>query len=166
MFGFAFGLFCLWGLVRVLRHGRGYSSRGCGNRRGRWSRGRSWRGPRSMFMNRLFEELDTTPGQEKEIRAAVEEVFDAGHKVKAGMHDIRRDVGEVFRSDELDASLMGDILSKQDDAVDEVRQAMAGGLARIHTALDPEQRARLARWLERGSHFGRRGFGGPYRARG
>ena len=90
--------------------------------------------------------------------------MDAGGKLKAGFSDTRSELGKVFRSEELDETILGTVLSHQDAALDEMRGAMVGALARIHAALDPEQRARLARWLERGSRFGRHGWGGPYRA--
>lgn len=171
MFGFVFGIVCLWGLVRVVRGGRRYGWGGsCSSRRmGGWDRG--WRGGgwdgedrRWRFLRGVFEELDTTPGQEKEIRAAIDEVMDAGEKMKSGWSDTRSELGKVFRNDELDATILGSVLSHQDAALDEMRGAMVGALARIHAALDPEQRARLARWLERGPRWGRRGWGGPYRA--
>jgi hypothetical protein len=165
MFGFVVGFICLWALVRLLRRERGWYRRSsCG---GSWHRSSRWRGPedrRWQFLHRLFEELDTTPGQEKEIRAAIDEVLQAGENVKDGFSDTRGDLGRAFRNDELDAELLGTILSKQDAAIDDMREAMAGALGRIHAALDPEQRARLARWLERGPRWGRRGWGGPYRA--
>ncbi|MEQ9324998.1 MAG: periplasmic heavy metal sensor [Polyangiaceae bacterium] len=168
MFGFVFGIVCLWGLVRVVRGGRRYGWGSCdgGHRmgRGRWRRGWGGEDRRWRFLRGVFEELDTTPGQEKEIRAAIEEVMDAGGKLKAGFSDTRSELGKVFRSEELDETILGTVLSHQDAALDEMRGAMVGALARIHAALDPEQRARLARWLERGSRFGRHGWGGPYRA--
>ena len=168
MFGFVIGIVCLWGLIRVARGGRrfgwGSSCGGMGRGRGGWDRGWDGGDRRWRFLRRVFEELDTTPGQEKEIRAAIDEVMEAGHKVKDGFFDTRGELGKIFRNDELDETILGSVLSHQDAAIDELRGAMVGAMARIHAALDPEQRARLARWLERGSRWGRRGWGGPYRA--
>ena len=79
MSGFIIGLVCLWGLSRVLRgrHGCGPGWRGRGWH-GRGWRGRGWSGGgragRYWMLRRVFEKLDTTPGQEREIREAVDEV--------------------------------------------------------------------------------------------
>lgn len=173
MFGFVIGIACLWGLVRVVRGGR----RGCGpfgmrrgfghacsaGRRGRhdwddepWEGG----GRRSRFFLRgLFTRLDTTPGQEKEIQAAIDEVMDAGRALKNDVKDSRREVAGAFRGDDFDEELMASLLTRHDERIDELRRAMVSGLARIHATLDPDQRKHLARMLERGPGWG----GGPYR---
>ncbi len=97
MFGFLIGTACLIGLIKVARHGGGY---GCGSRYGSCSSGYErgcgggggyqdegggpWGrhggqgrhggfGPR-IFLRAAFERLDTTPGQEKVILQAVDEL--------------------------------------------------------------------------------------------
>jgi len=66
MFGFIVGAACLFGLVRVLRHAR----HGHFGHHGPFGRFRGGFGPR-MMLRGLFERLDTTPGQEKVIAAAI-----------------------------------------------------------------------------------------------
>jgi hypothetical protein len=180
MIGFAIGIACLWGLVRILRGKRLWGQRhgGCGH--GGWSSHRScgrgpWRGgwgggpgrsdwdddddPPFFFLRRLFRRLGTTPAQEKVIRTAVEEVIDAGRGFKDQVRGSRKDVADAFRSESFDETVMADLLTRHDDAIDEVRRAIVGSLAKIHEALDPDQRAELARWLER-----RGRWHGPYRS--
>ena len=87
MFGFLIGFLCLALLIGVLRGSR----RGCGGgRRGRghgWHGGGGWRAGRGgpgPFLGFVFDRLQTTPAQEREIRTAVEALFE-----KAG--DLRRE---------------------------------------------------------------------------
>ena len=180
MFGFFIGIACLWGLVRVIRgprwgrrwggwSGGGWSGGGChargcdgggdwdGDRSSWGDRGRGWGGP-AIFLRGLFRRLDTTPGQEKEIQAVVQEVMDAGRALKHDVMASRQEIGDAFRGDVFDAELMASLLTRHDDRIDELRQAMVGGLARLHGTLDPDQRRQLARVLEQGPRWA-----GPYR---
>lgn len=154
MIGFIIGFACLWGLVRVIR-GRGHD---CGPGR-RWRSERSRRGPRSM-LRFLFERLDTTPAQEREISHAVDDFVDAAHALKGELRKTRGDVGRAFRGDALDDEVLGSAFVRQDDAIGQARTSFIELLARVHAVLDEEQRKRLARWLERRGG----GWGGPYRA--
>jgi Spy/CpxP family protein refolding chaperone len=160
MFGFAVGLFCLWGLFRVVGGGRhrSWGFGGCHHDRGD---GGSRRGRRGGFgmLRRLFERLDTTPGQEKVIRNAVDEVTGAGAALKDDLHGARQDVGKAFRQEDFNAEVMAELLTRHDDAIDELRRATVGSLAKIHDTLDPEQRQLLADWLSRRSPWH-----GPYRS--
>lgn len=165
MFGFVVGLACLWGLVRVIRGGRCYGG-ACG---GGW-RSRRWGGPPwkrgwdddrgGFWLRGVFERLDTSPGQEKEIKKAVNEVKDAASALKDDLHATRQDVANAFKSDSFDADSMAELLTRHDGKLDELRRAVVGGLARIHAALDEEQRQELARVLSRRGRW----HGGPYRS--
>ena len=157
MSGFIIGLVCLWALLRVVR-GR----RGCGPMwRGHGWRGRGWRGRggRYWMLRRLFERLDTTPGQEKEIRSAVDEVAEVAESLAGELRDSRGAVADAFRADAFDMDTMADLMTRHDDKLDSLRKAAVGALARVHETLDAEQRKRLASWLGRGPRWS-----GPYRS--
>lgn len=166
MLGFLFGTACLLGFIWVFKRGHHRFGDGCGHRSrwgGRGREGGRWAGERSSWMLRwLFERLDTTPGQEKVIRSAVDELFAKARDFKKTVQDSRGDVARAFRAEDFDAEVMGDVFARQDGAIDELRKAAVGTLARVHDALDPEQRARLAELLE--SMPGRSWRGGPYRS--
>jgi uncharacterized membrane protein len=156
MIGFAIGLACLWGLFRVIRGGRGWHHgrrHGChGGYRGRygWLRG-------------AFERLDTSPGQEKEVRQAVDQVLDAAHELKREINGTREDLGRVMRSELFDSTLLDQAFERHDAAFAKMRAELTASIEKIHGALDAQQREELARWLERGPRWGR-SWGGPYRS--
>ncbi|NUO54778.1 MAG: periplasmic heavy metal sensor [Polyangiaceae bacterium] len=134
-------------------------------RRGRWRHGygRGFRrgGPRG-FLNGLFSRLDTSPSQEKVIVAAVEEAREAFFSLRGEAQLTRGDVARMLSDESFDAEKLGDVFSRHDDALRKVRETVAGSMAKVHAALDHNQRASLARMLEEG--FWRRGgHGGPYR---
>ena len=177
MLGFFIGAACLFGLFKVLRHGRGYGSwghrrgacgqggwGGCGPGAFRDHDGPSWRGRGGggFFLRGLFERLDTSPGQEKIIREAVDELRDAGSKFRGELRSTRADIARVMRGPSVDETHLGELFARHDTAIETVRKAAVGSLAKVHEALDERQRTRLADLIESGPGFAR-GWRGPYR---
>lgn len=174
MFGFVIGIASLIGLIAVLRRGRhARFAGGCGHHRHHGHRGhrggprghrRGWgRGPFAM-LDGLFSHLDTSPGQEKAIRAALSELFDEAHSLRGEV----RETGEAARAavagPAFDGHALDAAFERHDAKLARLREGAKETLRKIHEALDDEQRAELGRVLAR------RGFGplerfgfGPYR---
>jgi hypothetical protein len=114
------------------------------------------------MLRRLFSELDTTPGQEKVIVKAVDEVKTAAREARGELALSRKDLARALGGESFDAEIMGNAFARHDTVLESLRRAATGALAQIHDALDPAQRARLAELLDKnfGGHFP--GFG-PYR---
>ena len=173
MFGFVVGTLCLIGLVKLHRmrrmmwaYGHGYED-GCGPSFGHGHHrsfgggfpgfgGRHRGGPRAGLYA-LFHALDATPGQEKVIRAAVDEVRTAAAETRGEWKQSRVDLAGAFRSESFDAEVMGNAFARHDEHLERLRKAVTGALAKVHDALDEKQRARLAEWLDAGGGFN--GFG-------
>lgn len=178
MFGFLLGGASLAGLLYMLRGhhrhgGYSYAGHGCGGRRETcggqhswghhdgpppWTRG-GFRARRRFFLRRLFEELDTTPGQEKVIGRAVDRVGEAGHTLRGELRGSLGGLGEALRADALDDSTLQGLFAELDAALAEFRTAAVDALKEIHEALDERQRAQVADFIE----SRRRRWGGPYR---
>jgi len=166
MFGFFIGFLCLALLIAVVRGGRrcGRGWHG-GHRRGRHRGG--WRGGdwkergRAHFLGAVFDRLDTTPSQEKEIRGAVEELFERSTDLRREGERSRNDVAALLRTESLDETILGELFARHDERLRDLQKAFADALGRVHQALDPEQRRRLAALIESGP--GGPGWGGPYR---
>jgi Spy/CpxP family protein refolding chaperone len=164
MFGFLLGTACLVGLFWVIRGPRGHHCHG-----GRSERGRHWhhegegRGGfgRGAFMRWLYERLDTTPGQERVMRAVMDDFVDQAHSARREVEASRSDVARALRSESFDAEALGEAFAKHDSALSGLRNAAVEGLGKVHEALDDRQRARLAELIEAG--MGRR-WRGPYRS--
>ncbi len=118
-----------------------------------------------FVLRALFSRLDTTPGQEKVIKEAFDELRTKARVVKDDARGMRGDLASAFRGESLDADTLGTAASRASGAVDAVRDAAIGALLKVHEALDERQRAIAADLLESGPRFGRgwRGRGGPYR---
>jgi hypothetical protein len=166
MLGFLIGTVCLVGLIKTLRWGRhhgggggcGYGRHGggCGyGRHGGWGRrgwegggydrhgehgggwedGGGWGGP-GVFLRALFQRLDTTPGQEKVIVAAYDELREAGQKARGEIRASRADLARAMRSPAVDEVLFGEMFARHDTALEALRKAAVGATAKVHEALD------------------------------
>lgn len=142
--------------------GPGFARGGCrgedgdhGHRRGRWGFAR---GPgRSFWLRALFAHLDTTPGQEREIRAAIEDAQGAARAAKDGVKTARADVARAIGGETFDDAAVAEASTRVDEATSQVREAVVAALKRIHAILDEKQRARLADILSK-----ERPFAGPW----
>ena len=162
----------------------GHAGRGCGHRGG-WHGGPyghhgyggwddededfgPWEGRgRGFFgLRAIFSRLETTPGQEKAIKAAFEELRTKARAVKEDARGMRGDLASALRGESLDAETLGTVASRASGAVDAVRDAAIGAVLKVHEVLDERQRGIVADLLESGPRFGRgwRGRGGPYRS--
>lgn len=157
MLGFLVGVGSLIGLA-ALKHRRCGGAHWHGHHHGHGPGGR-WR-RRPLWL--LFERLDTTPGQEKVIREELERLWDHADLLRKAGRGAGDDLAQALRGESLDEATADQVLARHEGALVEVRKQVARSLARVHEALDPQQRARLARFLSRRAWHGPP-FGGPYR---
>lgn len=120
----------------------------------------------SFWLRMLYARLDTTPGQEREIRASLEELRERARDAKSGMLETRENLGKSVAGEEFDTAAFEAVSARIDATSEKMKDAAASALKRIHGVLDPKQRERLAELVSRGA-FGRwgrgGGGGGPYR---
>ena len=140
MFGFLVGTVSLIGLVKVIRHGRGWGG-GYGGRGG---------GPRQWMLRRLFQRLDTTPGQEKVILQAAESLETNGRAVREAFFNGRADFARAMSGEHFDSATVNEAFEKQQGAVDEMKKTVLENLQKIHEALNPEQRKIAGELLQYG----------------
>lgn len=146
-----------WGHHAWAHHGHGcghhhHGHHGCESEAGGWDeppfRRRGFRGFGWLAM--ISERLDMTPAQEKVVRQSFAEVRDAVRKQRGELGQTRKDVARAVRAQSFDAVLLGDLFGRHDDGIAEVRKAIVGALARVHEALDEQQREKIASMLEGG----------------
>jgi hypothetical protein len=144
------------------RHcGYGYGRRRFDRGEGDEGEGRGGFGKR-YFLRWLFERLDTTPGQEKVILEAFDEIKESLKKAKGEWTSSFSDFAKAIRGAEFDHSAVGDAFVRHDGVFEQARMAVINALQRVHDALDEKQRGILADLIEAGP--GR--FGGRFRGHG
>jgi len=149
MFGFLIGAACLGGLIAILVHRRRHHYGGCGHGHGHG--GRFYR--RHGYLHDALDRLDTTPGQEKAIVAAIDEFRDAVHALRGKVMASRGELAAALRQDQFEPERVRGALARNAGELAALADTGTSTLAKIHEALDAEQRKRLARWLESGPGF-------------
>jgi len=156
MLGFIIGTLSLIGLIRVWKGGwhGGY--------------GRGFGSPRRWMTRRLFEYLDTTPGQEKVLDQVLEDLEKKGWASRDQFHTARSAFARAVRGEHFDGAAVGEAFDAQQGSLDDLKKSLREGMAKVHEALSPEQRVRLAELIERGPRamhhahgcgHGRHGYG-------
>ncbi len=146
MFGFLIGTACAFGVAalaarrhhRFHHHGRGHHGRGF---RRRW-------------MRRVFERLDTTPGQEKVIATAIDDFREYAAAAKENLEDTRKKVAEAIDAEHLDEREFGHIFDEPLERLREIRDEFAKTVTTIHETLTPRQREQLSGVIGRGTRWG------------
>jgi uncharacterized membrane protein len=145
MFGFLVGTACLVGLTVMLARGR----------RRRWSGGFRF-GPRYVI-GAVLDRLETTPGQEKAIRAAIDEFSETAVRARRDFRASRRELARAVRGESLDSQALHEAFVRHDGSIGELRSAFAGALSKVHETLDERQRETLADMIESGHYDWHRG---------
>jgi uncharacterized membrane protein len=169
MIGFIIGAACAVGIAKMLRrrawyghYGHGGYGHACGPAgfRGMGGPGmRSMPSPARWALRGLFERLETTPGQERVILAALDELRENRKTVRDEAKQTRVDLAHAIEGGLIEDSTLEDAFARQDRTLAQLRVVFTEALKKVVEALDPDQRKELARWLEGG--FLRRGWGGP-----
>jgi hypothetical protein len=129
-----------------------------GDSRGGWRGGRAY--GRDYLVATVLDRIGATPVQERTVRTAFEEFRAEAKRAGGGeLKELRRDISSALRKPAFDEVLLGELFARHDRALEDVRKAFVGLMAKTHDALDEEQRARLAELVEKGPRFWRGGFG-------
>lgn len=170
MLGFIIGAACAIGIAKMVRRrawyarfGHGGYSHGCGPSMGfRGFRGMGRRGPASpggrWALRSLFERLETTPGQERVILAALDELRENRGALRDEAKQTRVDLAHAVEGGLIEDATLEDAFARQDRMLAQLRVGFTEALTKVVEALDEPQRKQLASWLEGG--FFRSGWGG------
>jgi len=101
-------------------------------------------------LNRLLDRLDTTPGQEKVIREAVDTLLDDVQDARKELHATRADVAQAVRGETLDRGAVDGVFERHDRVIERVRQNALDSFGKVHETLDERQRRILAELIEAG----------------
>ncbi|MDB4988520.1 MAG: uncharacterized protein JWN04_3698, partial [Myxococcaceae bacterium] len=112
---------------------------------------RRGRGSRFGMLRSLFGQLDTTPGQEKAIVAALAAARERFKSFKLELTDARRDIAALVSSDVLDEAALEALWSERRDTLDHMSKELVRTLATVHEVLDTRQRRELGELLADGS---------------
>ncbi len=110
----------------------------------RFSRRRPF-GPR-----RLLRRIGATPEQERVVLAETDALAELFFALRHDAGGLRADLADFLAAPALDPARVASALDARLARAAELRARLADGIARIHAALGPEQRARLAALVRNG----------------
>ncbi len=140
MIGFILGAACAVGLARAIRSRR----RGVGRGHGGGFGGPGRRG----FLRSLVQRRDTTPGQEKVIVGALDELRTNRGRLRDEMVQTRQDLARAVEGGLITDSSLDDAFARHDRLVAELRVSFVEAIKKATEALDDEQRKQVARVIE------------------
>ena len=111
----------------------------------RWRHGHGHGGARHVLRR-----IGATPEQERAVLAETDALAEALRELRADASLLRGDLAELLAAPALDAARVGAALDARLGRAGELRTRLAEAVARIHGALGPEQRARLAELVRAG----------------
>jgi Spy/CpxP family protein refolding chaperone len=171
MVGFIIGAVCAVGLIKVLRHRRRWHARfgqggyGCGHGYGGYgwddgpqSRDERWGGRWRWFLRGIFERLGTTPGQEKAIAAALEELRSNREALRAEARQSREDLARVVAAGLVDDAALEETFARHDRLLAQLRVSFVEAVKKAVEGLDEAQRGKVADLLRRGGGFRERAW--------
>jgi transposase len=155
MFGLFFGTLCLVALIFTLKRGywgghpylASYGGRGSFRGGGHfghppWSRAR--RARRRWAMRWLFEELETTPGQEKAILSSLDSFRDQLEAGRGELDAARNELAQAFGGDVLDETALNAAIGRLEGMASKMRSQLVASVTEIHASLDGRQRRQAA----------------------
>jgi Spy/CpxP family protein refolding chaperone len=128
MFGFVIAGVSLIGLVYLNRRRRGFGYGGY----------------------RLLRHLDASPAQEQVIRTVVLDLKALKAEIKAQSRDSRHELSQIFSANEWDELALDRWLMSRKADLEAQKPRFFGLIKQIHEVLDPEQRAKIGRWIQQG----------------
>lgn len=155
MFGLFFGTVCLFLLIGTLRHRHYAWGYGWGRHFGHYHYGHPpWGGfrhaRRRFFIRSLFEQLDTTPGQEKAIVKTIGTLTEHLANSREELQDVRKQVAQALGGDVLDESALTAALDRVEGLIRKAKGELAEALQEVHGSLDGTQRRMLAEFIAEG----------------
>jgi uncharacterized membrane protein len=110
---------------------------------------------RRYFIRSVLSHVRATPAQERAIGVAFEEFREDMKKAGGGeAKRSRQEIADALRRPTFDGVVLGEQFARHDTMIEGARKAFVGLVARVHDALEPEQRTKLASLVERGPRFG------------
>ena len=157
MFGFLIGSACLAGLAMMAARGRrhGFYRHGFG---GHGCHGNHHQGPGGGFgrrmMYRVLDRLDTSPGQDKAILGAIDDLRDSAVSARRDLPDLKKQVAEALRAETFDEHAFQAIFDEPLGRLNKLRDELTRTAATIHETLTPKQRDRLYDLVQSSTRWG------------
>jgi uncharacterized membrane protein len=100
------------------------------------------------MVDSILGRLEATPGQEKAILAAIDELKATASELRGTGRDVRSEIARAVRGPLLDDVVLEGATARLDDATLKIRAAVKTAIVKIHEALDDRQRKMLGDMID------------------
>jgi uncharacterized membrane protein len=100
----------------------------------------------------VLRRIGATPEQERAVLAETDALAEVLSALRRDAGALRADLAELLAAPSLDAARVGAALDARLGRAAELRTRLAEAVARVHAALGPDQRERLAALVREGPH--------------
>jgi Spy/CpxP family protein refolding chaperone len=139
------------GAIGLFSMARRRFRRGCYGHHGRYGGAGRFGGRAGWPLRWLFERLETTPGQEKAIVAALTELRGNRDVLREELEHSRGDLARAVRAGLIDDATLEESFARHDRLLAQLRVSFVEAVKKAAEALDERQRVQLADLLEGGS---------------
>jgi hypothetical protein len=101
---------------------------------------------------RVLRRIGATPEQEREVLVETDALAEVLGALRTDARGLRADLAELLAQDAVDPARVAAALDARLARASELRTRAAQAFAKVHAALGPEQRARLAALVREGPH--------------
>jgi Spy/CpxP family protein refolding chaperone len=170
MFGFLIGSACVVGLSMMAARGRAHRWHGgCGHHGfGRHGFGHhgfghdgsgGGFGPRGFgfgrrMLYRILDRLDTSPGQDKAILGALDDLRETARNARRDLPDVRGKIADAMRAESFDEQAFTGIFDEPLTRINDLRDELTKTAGVIHETLTPKQRERLSDLIASSTRWG------------
>jgi hypothetical protein len=98
----------------------------------------------------LSYRIGATPGQEKVIGEAFENIRNTFSKIHEEKEKARKDFATAFQGEQFDHGPMKEAFTRHDGILEELQRTILVELSKVHEALNPEQRKQVSEMFEHG----------------
>jgi hypothetical protein len=120
-----------------------------------WDDGGYGVGGKRYVIRAVLRHVQATPAQERVIAAAFADFLEEVKTLGGGeAKRSRQEIADALRRPTFDGVALGEQFARHDTLIEQGRKAFVGLFAKVHDALEDEQRARLGDLVQRGHRFG------------
>ena len=106
------------------------------------------------MMYRVLDRLDTSPGQDKAILGAIDDLRDSAVSARRDLPDLKKQVAEALRAETFDEHAFQAIFDEPLGRLNKLRDELTRTAATIHETLTPKQRDRLYDLVQSSTRWG------------
>jgi len=133
----------------VLIVGLVFTAGGCSHRHGHWGHHGFNEKKADHVVKKITKKLDLNEEQQKLLNDIKVEILAKRGEFKGGKKDLMNEFASQVKKGEVDQASINALFEKKEVHMKEMRSLAVARFAEFHKSLNPEQKAKLAEWVDK-----------------